>query len=132
MRLLFIFITLCVVSILISLLGFDLRYENYWSYHGIFLLFFLSIFPRLTLLISSIPFGGLFWWVGFLFFPRYLIAFLATINYWHQNPLLVTIAWFIAIGGESSEKYYIRRRVYYTKKRYQKNEDVIDVEALNN
>jgi hypothetical protein len=129
LRFLSVFITLCIASVLISLLGFDLKYENYWSYHGIFLLIFLSLFPRLALLFSSIPFGGFFWWLGFLFFPRYLIATLATIHYWHKNPLLVTIAWFIAISGESTEKYYIKRRVYYKKTRRPIDEDVIDVEA---
>lgn len=129
MRFLSIFITLCVLSVLVSLAGLELKHENYWHYHGVFLLIFLSIFPRLTLLLSSIPFGGFFWWLGFFFFPRYLVAILATVNYWHRNPLLVTIAWFIAIGGESTEKYYIRRRVYYTKKRRPRDEDVIDVEA---
>jgi hypothetical protein len=41
----------------------------------------------------------------------------------------VTIAWFIAISGESTEKYYIKRRVYYKKTRRPIDEDVIDVEA---
>lgn len=128
-RFIFIFISLCVISVLFSTFGFELRHENYWQHHGILLLVFLSLFPRLALFFSSIPFGGFFWWLGFFFFPRYLIAFLATLNYWHQNPFLVTIAWFIAIGGESTEKYYIRRKVYYYKKPPQRYDDVIDVEV---
>lgn len=123
-RFLLIFIALCVFSVLFSFLGLDLRYENYWQYHGFLLLVFLAFFPRLALLFSSIPFGGLFWWLGFFFFPRYLIAILATVNYWHGNPLLVTLSWFIAIGGESTEKYYIKRKVYRGR-----NDNVIDVEA---
>ena len=121
-RFLIIFIALCVVSVLFSVLGFELGQENYWSFHGVTLLIFLSIFPRLALLFSSIPFGGFFWWLGFLFFPRYLIAILATINYWHENPILVTLSWFVAIGGESTEKYYIKKQIIY-------DDNVIDVEA---
>lgn len=122
-RFLLIFLSFTVASILISLLGFDLTHENYWSHHGLMLLIFLSFFPRLALLFSSIPFGGLFWWVGLFFFPRYLIAILATINYWHENPVLVSLSWVIAIGGESTEKYYIKRKIYYD------DDNVIDVEA---
>ncbi len=123
------FIGLCVTSVLLSLLGFDLMHYNYWHEHGFFLLIFLAFFPRLTLLFSSIPFGGIFWWLGFIFCPRYLVALLATVNYWHRNPILVTFAWLIAIGGESTEKYYIRRRVYYYRKDEIAKEDIIDVEA---
>jgi hypothetical protein len=85
---------------------------SYWSRHGVLLLFFLSMFPRLTLLLSSIPFGGLWWWLGFIFVPRYLIAMLATINYGFTNPLLVTVAWVFALAGESTEKYVVQRRVF--------------------
>lgn len=129
-RFLLIFIALCIFSVLISFFGFELRDHNYWNYHGFILLIFLAFFPRLALLLSSIPFGGFFWWIGFFFFPRYLIATLATVNYWHENPLLVTLSWLIALGGESTEKYYIRRRVrYYTKPQKSHDPDIIDVEA---
>ena len=83
---------------------------NYWKVHGLGLLVGLAIFPRLTLLFSSIASGGLLWWIGWVFAPRILVAVLATVAYFKTNPILVVIAWLIAIGGESTEKYCIRRR----------------------
>jgi hypothetical protein len=85
--------------------------ENYWENHGVFLLIFITIFPRLTLLISSIPFGGLFWWLGFIFAPRLLVAILATMTYWEVNPVLVVISWLVAISGESGEKSVLNTQV---------------------
>jgi hypothetical protein len=82
---------------------------NYWNKHGVFLLIFLTIFPRLTLLFSSIPFGGFFWWMGLLFVPRVLVAILATLGYFKTNPFLVTMSWLIALGGEFFEKYGLGR-----------------------
>ena len=92
--------------------------SNFWETHGFFFLIFITIFPRLTLLFSSVPFGGFFWWLGFLFAPRILVAILATIAYWQQNPILVLISWLVALGGESGEKYYISSRstIYRMKK----------------
>ena len=88
--------------------------NNFWDYRGYFggivFLFFISLFPRLTLFISSVPFGGLLWWIGFFFMPRLLVASLATINYWNSNKILVVISWLVALGGESSEKILISRR----------------------
>ena len=125
LRFIAIFIMLCVLTtVSILFFGVELGHKNYWNYHGFLLLVGLSFFPRLTLFFSSIPFGGLFWWLGFVFCPHYLVAILATLNYWHSNPILVTLAWLVALGGESSEKYVIRRQV-----RRRSSRDVIDVEA---
>ena len=66
--------------------------------------------PRLTLLLSSVPFGGILWWAGFFFCPRFLVASLATIHYFKSNPTLVVLSWLIAIGGETWEKYTIGKR----------------------
>ena len=101
---------------------------DYWETHGLFLIFFLSFFPRLTLLFSSIPLGGFLWWLGFIFCPRYLVAIIATIAYWTTNPILVSFSWLLAIGGETSEKYFIQKNVY---RRYNnsRNEDAIEVES---
>jgi len=108
-------ITFLLVSIaanyLIQHSEIDFGFTDYWSRHGTWLLVFLAIFPRLTLLLSSIPFGGLLWWLGWIFAPRILVAALATIQYWQTNKVLVIIAWLIAWGGESGEKYVIQRRV---------------------
>jgi hypothetical protein len=102
----------------VNIFGVPLKTTDYWNVHGVWLLIFLAFFPRLALLFSSIPFGGLFWWLGWIFAPRFLVAFLATFNYWEANPFLVTAAWLIAIGGESCEKTVIRRQ--YSSVRYRR------------
>lgn len=91
---------------------------NFWQKHGVFFLFFISFFPRLTLLFSSVAFGGFFWWLGFIFVPRILIASLATVAYFKTNPILVTISWLIALGGEVFEKWGIAGRKKFIFKTY--------------
>jgi len=90
--------------------GVDFGTSNYWGAHGLSLLVGLALLPRLTLLLSSVATGGLLWWMGWLITPRILVAILATISYFEANPTLVVIAWLIALGGESTEKYWVRRR----------------------
>ena len=110
-RLLLLFLALTGAFALSSqLLKLEFGQSNYWDHHGIFFLFFVALFPRLTLLFSSVPFGGFLWWLGFFFAPRLLVAVLATLAYWHANPILVMIAWLVALGGESSEKTWVIRR----------------------
>lgn len=82
---------------------------NFWDHHGVFFLIFITMFPRLTLLFSSVTFGGFFWWLGFIFASRFLVAILATLTYIKTNPILVIISWFVAFSGESGEKFYIRK-----------------------
>ena len=77
---------------------------NFWQMHGPFFLVLMICFPRLTLVFSSVATRGLMWWLGWLVAPRLLVAILATTVYWNTNPVLVTLAWFWAIGGESVEK----------------------------
>lgn len=89
---------------------------DFFSKHGWFFLFSIAIFPRLTLLVSglifhTIEFGGIVWWLGFFFAPRILVAILATVSYWHTNQILVILAWLIALGGESSEKFVLTKRM---------------------
>lgn len=95
----------------VGLLGLEFGNVSYWSHHGVLLLAFLTFFPRLTLLLSSIPSGGILWWLSWLVAPRYLVSVLATVHYWQTNPILVTVSWLIAIGGETSEKYYVQKKV---------------------
>src|SRR5690349_21684311 len=85
---------------------FGIRFGNsdFWDYHGLLFLVFIALFPRLTLFFTGF-WGGPIWWLAWLFIPRILVAVLATIAYWNQNPILVIIAWLVAFGGESSEKY---------------------------
>ena len=97
--------------IAIGVFDVELSKENYWDYHGVWLLICLTFFPRLALLFSSIPFGGIWWWLGLIFCPHYLVAILATIHYWPKNVFLVTVAWCVALSGEVFEKYFIKRTV---------------------
>lgn len=103
---------------------FDIEFgnSNFWDFHGIFFLIFITAFPRLTLLFSGVATGGILWWVAWVFAPRLLVAVLATLAYWNQNPLLVVISWLIALGGESSEKFVVVRRSGYSKSKASKRE----------
>lgn len=103
----------------------DVQFGNvdFFTKHGWFFLFSIALFPRLTLLVSglifsSIEFGGILWWLGFFFAPRILVASLATVSYWNTNQILVILSWLIALGGESSEKIIIRRRMKGNPHRY--------------
>jgi hypothetical protein len=110
-------------TLLLPSLDIELGQNNFWDVRGVFFLIFVSLFPRLTLLISSVPFGGIFWWLGFIFVPRWLVAILATLTYWHKNPVLVVIAWLVCLSGESGEKVYIKKRV-----RKYRDKDVIEAQ----
>ncbi len=94
--------------------GVEFGTTNYWDAHGVGLLIGLALLPRLTLLLSSIATGGLLWWLGWLVAPRMLVAVLATISYFDSNPALAVIAWLVALGGESTEKCWMRRRTTAT------------------
>lgn len=65
-------------------------------------LFFMAILPRITLLITGIAFATflypIWFWIGFIFWPRLVIAILATTIYWHTNPILCVFAWMLALG----------------------------------
>jgi hypothetical protein len=92
--------------------------RDYWLIHGpiggLVLGLMLAIFPRIALAFIALVTGGIGISVlGFLLWiltPHLLVAIIATTLYWHTNPILVIISWFIAFGGETTEKVYIRRR----------------------
>ncbi|MGH8307014.1 MAG: hypothetical protein ACRER0_01940 [Gammaproteobacteria bacterium] len=86
--------------------------DSFWLHHGLWFIVFMCFFPRLTLLFSSVPFGGLFWWLGWIFTPRLLVAILATYNYGHTNLVLVVLAWIWAFAGEGTEKTVVVRTVH--------------------
>jgi len=48
--------------------------------------------------------GGLLWWLGWIFTPRLTVAILATIHYANTNTVLVVFAWIWALMGEGAEK----------------------------
>lgn len=92
---------------------------DFFINHGWIFLISIALFPRLTLIVSglifhSIEFGGIIWWAGFFLAPRFLVSILATISYWNTNQMLVIASWLIALGGESSEKIMISRRMKTT------------------
>ena len=76
---------------------------DFWQVHGFWFLFFIVLFPRLTMLFAvAVPFGWLAW-LGWLITPRLLIAILATIYYWDTNPVLCIFAWLnMVFGGGGS------------------------------
>jgi hypothetical protein len=82
---------------------------DFWEVHGVLFILFMFFFPRLTLLFSSVAFGGFLWWLGWVIAPRLLVAILATTSYWETNTILVVLTWFWAIGGEGAEKEGGRR-----------------------
>jgi hypothetical protein len=90
--------------------------DSFWHHHGIFFVVFMFFFPRLTLLFSSVPFGGIFWWLGFVFAPRLLVAILATSQYWQTNMILCVLTWVWALCGEGVEKTV----VVYKRPRYRR------------
>lgn len=98
------FILLVATSVMMDTLNTEFGQVNFFQKHGFFFLIFITIFPRLTLLFSSVATGGFFWWVGFIICPRILVASLATVSYFHTNPILVVMSWIIALGGETAEK----------------------------
>lgn len=83
--------------------------DSFWLHHGLWFILFMCFFPRLTLLFSSVPFGGLLWWLGWIFAPRLLVAILATYNYGHTNLILCVLAWIWALAGEGTEKTVVVR-----------------------
>ena len=81
--------------------------------HPLVLLVGLAVFPRITtaamMLWGGLVSGGLLWWLGWIFTPHLLVAFLS-LPYWHSNPALVIVAWIFALGGTGGEAETARRR----------------------
>jgi hypothetical protein len=75
---------------------------NFHDHHEVITLIGLTVFPRITLLVASFASGGLLWWLGWLFAPHLLVAFLS-LTYWDTNPVLVVVAWLLALGGTREE-----------------------------
>ena len=78
---------------------------SFWDNHTILFLFSIENIPRTSMLVfANISGLGILYWLGWFLSPHLTVAILATTWYWNTNPILVIIAWFIAIGGESGEK----------------------------
>ncbi len=76
---------------------------NFWDNHGILFVICMFFFPRITMFFAT-AWGGVLWWLGWIFTPRLLVAILATNSYWSTNKIIVILAWIWALGGESCEK----------------------------
>ena len=117
LKIVFLFLAITGASTLLyNYTNVEFGKADYFDHHGWIFLFSIALFPRLTLLVSSmlvgtIEAGGLIWWLAFFIAPRILVASLATVSYWNTNQILVIISWLIAFGGESSEKFMITRRM---------------------
>lgn len=74
---------------------------NFWDVHGLWFILFLFLFPRLTMLVTGIfaTFMGFWFFLGWIFVPRIVIAVLATTYYWDTNAFLCFLTWFWAITG---------------------------------
>lgn len=48
--------------------------------------------------------------IGWIFIPRIMIAFIATSLYWHTNPILCVLAWLCIGGSGVAYKYRNRNR----------------------
>ena len=82
---------------------------NFWDTHSILFVVAMFFFPRLTMLFATTYGGGLLYWLGWLFAPRFTVAVIATMFYGSSNTLLVVLTWLWALGGESTEKGYASR-----------------------
>ena len=103
-------ILLVATTMMMDVFKTDFGSTDYFQRHGYIFLFALTFFTRIALVFSSVITGGFVWWLAFLFCPRILIATLATVSYFHTNPLLVVMSWLIALGGEAFEKWGINRK----------------------
>jgi len=115
------FILLVATSVMMDTMNTQFGSVDFFKKHGVFFLIFITIFPRLTLLFSSVATGGFLWWLGFFFCPRILVASLATVTYFHTNPILVVISWLVAIGGETMEKAGLSGRRRFVFRTYNMN-----------
>ena len=80
---------------------------DFWQVHGLWFVFFMCCFPRLTMLFATTAGGGLLYWLGWFFAPRLTVAILATTYFWQTNTTLCVFAWIWAFAGEAGEKVTI-------------------------
>lgn len=83
---------------------------DFWTVHGWGFLIGITLFPRITMLVATAAGGGFFYWLGWLFVPRVVVAILAVAHYWHTNPVLCVIAVLLCVCGESAEKSVVSKR----------------------
>ena len=98
------FLLIVATSVLMDSSALTFGTVDFFQNHNALFLVAIALFPRLTLLFSSVVSGGFIWWIGLIFCPRILVASLATMAYFHTNPVLVVISWLVALSGEVLEK----------------------------
>lgn len=133
-KILIIFLAITATTwLLYNFTEFQFGNTDYFDNHGWIFLICLTFFPRVALFFAAITqniaIGGLLWWLGYFFAPRFLVAIIATASYWHTNQILVIIAWLVALGGESSEKIMIYNKASKAPKRYSSGFDGKTFEA---
>ena len=83
---------------------------SFWEHHSILFVIAMFFFPRLTMLLATTYGGGLLYWIGWLFAPRFTVAVIATMFFGSTNTFLVVLTWLWALGGETTEKGCAGRR----------------------
>jgi hypothetical protein len=77
---------------------------NFWDSHALLFIIAMFFFPRLTMLFATSYGGGLLYWLGWFFCPRFTVAIIATILYHDANSVLVILTWLWCFCGEGLEK----------------------------
>lgn len=74
------------------------------SKFNVYTLLFTMFFPRIGILLLKIKFGNIWWILGYIFYPRFIIAYLVTSHYYSQSKFLVFCIWYWAYIMEKAEK----------------------------
>ena len=79
---------------------------DFLQVHGMWFIFFMFLFPRLTMLAMGIFMSWMnpLFFIGWLLVPRLTVAIIASMCYFRTNPVLCVITWIWALSGESTEK----------------------------
>ena len=79
---------------------------DFWEVHGFWFIFFMFLFPRITMMCTGIFLGWMspLFFFGWLLLPRLTVAIIASMLYFNSNPVLCVFTWFWALGGECTEK----------------------------
>lgn len=85
-------------------LPFGEKMQDFWQNHDFWFVLSMMIFPRLTMLFATSTGAGWIYWTAWVFYPRILVAYIATSLYGTTNPTLVMFTWFWAISFENGEK----------------------------
>jgi len=88
---------------------------DFFAVHEHWLVFIICMMflPRITMLLTGICFFPwahiVLFWFGWVLAPRLTVAILACWFYFHTNPVLCTLCFLWALGGEGMEKEFVSR-----------------------